>query len=146
MVWTMKSACGGPAWAPLPVCRDRHEMDAGGTTDPTSRARRRAAHGECARPAERGVLRSFNQLPVGGAVEGAAAKRGVDDFSRWHWEGTVVRIHTALCLVVRKQAGREASLTTVTSGTEARPNAIARRRRRRQEGATLDSSGDDTGK
>ncbi len=35
-----------------------------------------------------------------------------DDVSRWEWEGTIVRIHHALYLAVREQAGREASPTT----------------------------------
>ena len=32
-------------------------------------------------------------------------------FSRWEWEGTVARIHHALYVAVREQAGREASPT-----------------------------------
>lgn len=35
-----------------------------------------------------------------------------DYFSRWEWEGTVERIHHALYVAVREQAGREASPTT----------------------------------
>jgi hypothetical protein len=35
-----------------------------------------------------------------------------DDVSRWEWEGTIARIHHALYLAVREQAGREASPTT----------------------------------
>jgi transposase len=35
-----------------------------------------------------------------------------DYFSRWEWEGTIARIHHALYLAVREQAGREASPTT----------------------------------
>jgi transposase len=33
-------------------------------------------------------------------------------FSRWEWEGTIMRIHHALYVAVREQAGREASPTT----------------------------------
>ena len=32
-------------------------------------------------------------------------------FSRWEWEGTIARIHHALYVAVREQAGREASPT-----------------------------------
>ena len=32
-------------------------------------------------------------------------------FSRWEWEGTIERIHHALYVAVREQAGREASPT-----------------------------------
>ena len=32
-------------------------------------------------------------------------------FSRWEWEGTIARIHHALYIAVREQAGREASPT-----------------------------------
>ena len=35
-----------------------------------------------------------------------------DYFSRWEWEGTIERIHHALYVAVREQAGREASPTT----------------------------------
>ncbi|GIX10754.1 MAG: transposase [Elioraea sp.] len=35
-----------------------------------------------------------------------------DYFSRWQWEGTIERIHHALYVAVREQAGREASPTT----------------------------------
>lgn len=35
-----------------------------------------------------------------------------DYVSRWEWEGTLERIQHALCVAVRKQAGREASPTT----------------------------------
>ena len=35
-----------------------------------------------------------------------------DYFSRWEWEGTIARIHHALYVAVREQAGREASPTT----------------------------------
>ena len=35
-----------------------------------------------------------------------------DDFSRREWEGTIERIHHALYVAVRVQAGREASPTT----------------------------------
>lgn len=35
-----------------------------------------------------------------------------DYFSRWEWEGTTARIHHALSVAVREQAGREASPTT----------------------------------
>lgn len=33
-------------------------------------------------------------------------------FSRWEWEGTLLRIHHTLYVAVREQAGREASPTT----------------------------------
>lgn len=35
-----------------------------------------------------------------------------DYLDRWEWDGTLVRIHHALCIGVREQAGREASPTT----------------------------------
>lgn len=35
-----------------------------------------------------------------------------DYFSRWEWEGTIYRIHHALYVAVREQAGREPSPTT----------------------------------
>jgi hypothetical protein len=35
-----------------------------------------------------------------------------DDVSRWAWEGKVARVHHALCVALREQAGREASPTT----------------------------------
>jgi len=35
-----------------------------------------------------------------------------DYFSRWEWEGTIERMHHALYVAVREQAGREASPTT----------------------------------
>ena len=35
-----------------------------------------------------------------------------DYFSRWEWESTIQRIHHALYVAVREQAGREASPTT----------------------------------
>ena len=37
-----------------------------------------------------------------------------DYLSRWEWEGTIERIHHALYVAVREQAGREASPTTAT--------------------------------
>jgi transposase len=35
-----------------------------------------------------------------------------DYFSRWEWDGTLVRIHHALYVAERERAGREASPTT----------------------------------
>ena len=39
-----------------------------------------------------------------------------DYFSRWEWDGTIARIHHALSVAVREQAGREASPTTAIIG------------------------------
>jgi transposase len=44
-----------------------------------------------------------------------------DYFSRWEWEGTIERIHHALYIAVREQAGRIAVLPATSSGTAASP-------------------------
>ena len=49
-----------------------------------------------------------------------------DYFSRWEWEGTIERLHHALYVAVREQAGREASPT--------RLSLAARRRKVRKRG------------
>jgi hypothetical protein len=46
-------------------------------------------------------------------VAGAAIEEPAwDYFSRLDWEGTIERLHNALHITVRKQAGRETSPTT----------------------------------
>jgi len=48
-----------------------------------------------------------------------------DYFSRWEWEGTVERIHHALYVAVREDAGREASPSTASqAASEAVPRTI----------------------
>ncbi|WP_394102963.1 IS5 family transposase [Xanthobacter wiegelii] len=56
----------------------------------------------------------------------------------WEWDGTLARIHHALYVEVREQAGREASPTTALIDSQTAKRA--------QRGASLDPSGYDAGK
>jgi transposase len=47
-----------------------------------------------------------------------------DYFSRWEWEGTIERIHHALYVEVREQAGREASPTTAIIDSQTSKGAL----------------------
>lgn len=80
---------------------------------------RRAKHG--GRPCKvdvRGVLNAvFYVLSTGcqwqALPKDLPPKRKVwNHFSRWEWKGTIARIHHALYVAVREEAGREASPTT----------------------------------
>lgn len=80
---------------------------------PLGETRRQATQGGRARGAERGVLRALDQLPVERTANGPAPKEhGLELLPRREWEGTIKRIHHALYVAVRAQAGREASPTT----------------------------------
>ena len=57
----------------------------------------------------------------------------------WDWDGTLKRIHHALYVEVREQAGREASPTTAIIDTQSARGAL-------KGGASLDPSGYDAGK
>ena len=58
------------------------------------------------------MLRAQHRLPVAGDPEGpAAAQHGARLLLRWEWDGTLERIHHALYVQCREQAGREASPT-----------------------------------
>src|SRR5262249_9737129 len=77
--------------------------------DPTRQARRPQAHDRCARDSERHFLRAVDEalpkdLPPKSTVWAY--------FDLWTWDGTLERIHHALYVAVREQAGREASPTT----------------------------------
>src|SRR5215831_12987257 len=81
--------------------------------DPTRQARRPQAHDRCARDSERHFLRAVDGLPMAGAAQGPAAEEhGMGLFRPVTWDGTLERIHHALYVAVREQAGREASPTT----------------------------------
>src|SRR5205823_123814 len=59
-------------------------------------------------------------------------------FDLWTWDGTLERIHHALYVAVREQAGREASPTTVIIDSQSAKGA--------QKRALLDPQGFDAGK
>ena len=88
-------------------------MGAGGAADPASEAGRQAAQ-----VGVREVLNAvFYVLSTGrqwqALPKDPPPKSTVWDYlSRWEWEGTIERIHYALYVAVREQAGREASPTT----------------------------------
>jgi transposase len=88
-------------------------MGAGGAADPPGEAWWASAHGDV-----REVLNAvFYVLSTGcqwqALPKDLPPKSTVwDYFSRWEWEGTIERIHHALYVAVREQAGREASPTT----------------------------------
>src|SRR5215472_15328628 len=80
--------------------------------DPTRQARRPQAHDRCARDFERHLLRAVDGLPRQALPKDLPPKSTVwAYFDLWSWDGTLERIHHALYVAVREQAGREASPT-----------------------------------
>jgi transposase len=58
-----------------------------------------------------------------------------DYFSRWEWDGTIERIHHALYVAVREQAGREASPTTAIIGDRRSAEGYSQTAKAAQKGA-----------
>src|SRR5215470_940866 len=85
-------------------------MDLGGADDPASTTWRAAAGRQHARGYQRPSLPLVDRLSVAGAAQGLPPKSTVHHyFKLWDWDGTLERIHHALYVAVREQAGREAS-------------------------------------
>ena len=87
-------------------------MGAGRADDPAGQARRAEAFNQRARGAERFYVLwtgcQWKALP-----KDLPPKSTVYDYlDLWNWDGTLERIHHALYVAVREQAGREASPTT----------------------------------
>src|SRR5262245_58785489 len=80
---------------------------------PTGQERRAPAQDQRARNLERHFLRAVEGVPVGSIAEDLPPKSTVCEyFNLWTCDGTLERIHHALYVAVREQAGREASPTT----------------------------------
>ncbi len=86
-------------------------------------------------------------MPVASASQGSAAALEVHDyFDLWSWDGTLDRLHHALYMKCREQAGREASpsaaiidIQSVKAAEKAGPRSIrtamTRARRSRERSA-----------
>jgi transposase len=62
-----------------------------------------------------------------------------DYVSRWEWEGTIARIHHALYVAVREQAGREASPATAIIGDRRSAEGHSQTAKAAQKGALRSS-------
>src|SRR4051812_48001541 len=72
--------------------------------DPSRPARRAQTVGECARSAERDLLRAVDRLSMEGTPQGSAAEEhGATTYLElWNWDGTLEHIHHALYVAVRE--------------------------------------------
>src|SRR5678816_3664322 len=87
--------------------------------DPAGATRWTQTLGQRARSLERDFLRALDRMPVEGAAQDLPPKSTVHDYLElWNWDGTVERIHHALYVAVREQAGREASPTVAIIDTQ----------------------------
>jgi hypothetical protein len=87
-------------------------MDDCGADDSAGQTRRASTLGECARGAERYLLRPLDWLPMEGLPKDLPPKSTVHDYLElWNWDGTLERIHHELYVAVREQAGKEPSPT-----------------------------------
>src|SRR3954451_13765807 len=99
-------------WAALPERPDRRRVGAGRASHPAGQARRPSANGGRARGAERAPLRAGDRLPVARPARDLPPRRTVLDYlTLWAWDGTLRRLHHALFVQVREQAGKEAGPT-----------------------------------
>ena len=94
--------------------------------DDTAGASWRAeADGEPARDIERHLLSALDGLSVGCFAQGLSAEEhGLWYFALWNWDGTLERIHHALYVEVREQAGREASPTAAIIDSQSAKGAL----------------------
>src|SRR3954471_16544652 len=100
-------------WAALPERLDRRRVGAGRAFHPAGQARRPSAHGGRARGPERGILYVLaTGCPWRALPKDLPPKSTVHDYlTLWAWDGTLRRLHHALFVQVREQAGEEASPT-----------------------------------
>ena len=100
-------------------------MGAGGSVDPSGQARRPPSNGERSRGPQRDLLCALDGVSVEGVAEGPAAaqhRRGVP--RPVGLDGTLERIHHALYVEVRENAGREASPTTAIIDSQTAKGAV----------------------
>ena len=79
--------------------------------DTAGPARRKTSRRECARGSQRDPVCAVHRLSVAGALPKDLPPKSTAHhyFMLWDWDGTLERIHYALYVAVREQAGREAS-------------------------------------
>src|SRR4051795_2612966 len=96
----------------LPERPDGCRVGAGRAFHPASQARRPPAHGGCARGAERDPLLLATGCQWRALPKDLPPKSTVHGYlTLWAWDGTLRRLHHALFVQVREQAGKEASPT-----------------------------------
>src|SRR6516164_7583902 len=85
-------------------------MGFGGADDSAGTTWRPAAGRQHARGSQRPSLPAVDRLPMAALPKDLPPKSTVHHyFKLWDWDGTLERIHHALYVAVREQAGREAS-------------------------------------
>ena len=100
-------------------------MGAGRASHPARQARGPSALGEPARGPQRHLLRSVDWLPWTALPTDLPPRSTVWDYlDLWDWDGTLERIHHALYVEVREQAGREASPTTAIIDSQTARGAV----------------------
>ena len=112
----------------------------GGAVDPAGQTRRAQALGECARGAERHLLRAVDRLPMGGAAQGPAAEKHGMGLLRPVGVGRHAGAHSSRTLCELPRTGRAGGQSLGRDHRQPERPSGAKR------GAQIDPQGYDAGK